>query len=185
MGPKITIDSATLMNKGLEVIEAHWLFGVPADRIDVLVHPQSIVHSLVELRDGSVIAQLAVTDMRLPIQYAFSYPDRWEGALPALDLAHLGRLDFEHPDLARFPCLGLAFRALRAEGALPAVMNAANEVAVEAFLEDRLPFGGIPGVIERTMEACEAQGGLPAGTLDEVRDADGWARGYARGQLPG
>ena len=185
MGPKITIDSATLMNKGLEVIEAHWLFGVPADRIDVLVHPQSIVHSLVELRDGSVIAQLAVTDMRLPIQYAFSYPDRWEGALPALDLAHLGRLDFEHPDVDRFPCLGLAFRALRAEGALPAVLNAANEVAVEAFLEDRLPFGAIPGVIERTMEACEAQGGLPAGTLDEVRDADGWARGYARSLLPG
>ncbi len=185
MGPKITIDSATLMNKGLEVIEAHWLFGVPADRIDVLVHPQSIVHSLVELRDGSVIAQLAVTDMRLPIQYAFSYPDRWDGALPALDLAHLGRLDFEHPDVDRFPCLGLAFRALRAEGALPAVMNAANEVAVEAFLREGLAFGEIPGVIERTMDACEAGGGRPAGTLAEVRDADRWARDYAGGLLAG
>jgi len=185
MGPKITIDSATLMNKGLEVIEARWLFGVPAGRIDVLVHPQSIVHSLVELRDGSVIAQLAVTDMRLPIQYAFSYPDRWDGALPALDLAHLGRLDFEHPDGDRFPCLGLAFRALRAEGALPAVMNAANEIAVEAFLRERLTFGEIPGVIERTMDACDAGGGRPAGTLAEVREADRWARHYARGLLAG
>ena len=185
MGPKITIDSATLMNKGLEVIEAHWLFGVSADRIDVLVHPQSIVHSLVELRDGSVIAQLGVTDMRLPIQYAFSYPERWEAALPALDLAHLGRLEFEHPDFSRFPCLGLAFRALRAEGSLPAVMNAANEVAVEAFLDDRLPFDAIPAVIERTMDACEADGGRPAGTLDEVRAADQWARAYARERLPG
>ena len=114
MGPKITIDSSTLMNKGLEVIEAHWLFGVPADRIDVVVHPQSIVHSMVELRDGSVIAQLGVTDMRLPIQYAFSYPERWDAALPSLDLAMCGRLDFSRPDRDRFPCLELAYRALRA-----------------------------------------------------------------------
>lgn len=185
MGRKITIDSATLMNKGLEVIEAHWLFGVPADRIDVLVHPQSIVHSLVELRDGSVIAQLGVTDMRLPIQYAFSYPDRWDAPLPALDLAHLGRLDFEHPDVESFPCLGLAFRALRAEGALPAVMNAANEMAVEAFLSGRLSFAGIPDVIERTMDACESDGGRPAGSIDDVRTADRWARAYARGLLTG
>jgi len=181
MGPKITIDSATLMNKGLEVIEAHWLFGVPADRIDVLVHPQSIVHSLVELRDGSVIAQLGVTDMRLPIQYAFSYPERWEASIPSLDLAHLGRLDFERPDRGRFPCLGLAFRALAVQGALPAVMNAANEVAVEAFLEDRLAFQGIPDVIERTMDACEAGGHLPADTLAAVRETDRWARAYSRG----
>jgi 1-deoxy-D-xylulose-5-phosphate reductoisomerase len=185
MGPKITIDSATLMNKGLEVIEARWLFGVPADRIDVVVHPQSVVHSLVELRDGSVIAQLGVTDMRLPIQYAFSYPDRWDAALPSLDLAHLGRLDFEHPDRDRFPCLGLAFRALGSEGALPAVMNAANEVAVEAFLAGRLAFAAIPDVIERTMDACERDGGRPADTLTEVRAADAWARAYARTRLPG
>jgi 1-deoxy-D-xylulose-5-phosphate reductoisomerase len=185
MGPKITIDSATLMNKGLEVIEAHWLFGVPGDRIDVLVHPQSIVHSLVELRDGSVIAQLGVTDMRLPIQYAFSYPDRWEAPLPALDLAHLGRLDFEHPDVTRFPCLGLAFRALRAEGALPGVMNAANEVAVEAFLARRLSFGAIATVISRTMDACEADGGRPSATIEEVRAADHWARVYARSLVAG
>jgi 1-deoxy-D-xylulose-5-phosphate reductoisomerase len=185
MGQKITIDSATLMNKGLEVIEAHWLFGVSAGDIDVLVHPQSIVHSLVELRDGSVIAQLGVTDMRLPIQYAFSYPDRWDAALPSLDLAHLGRLDFEHPDLERFPCLALAFRALTSEGATPAVMNAANEVAVGAFLARTLPFAGIPEVIARTMDACDAAGGLPSGTLDEVRAADAWARAYARGLVPG
>jgi 1-deoxy-D-xylulose-5-phosphate reductoisomerase len=134
MGPKITIDSATLMNKGLEVIEARWLFDVDADRIDVLVHPQSIVHSMVEMIDGSVIAQLGVTDMRLPIQYAFSYPERWGGPLPSLDLARAGRLEFEHPDLERFPCLALAFRALRGAAGLPIVLNAANEVAVSAFL---------------------------------------------------
>ena len=179
MGPKITIDSATLMNKGLEVIEAHWLFGAPADRIDVLVHPQSIVHSLVELRDGSVIAQLGVTDMRLPIQYAFSYPDRWDPPVPSLDLAHLGRLEFEHPDLDRFPCLGLAFRALRAEGALPVALNAANEVAVNAFLEDRLPFSVIPQVIERTLDACAASYPSRVETLGTVRKIDGWARAYS------
>jgi 1-deoxy-D-xylulose-5-phosphate reductoisomerase len=179
MGPKITIDSATLMNKGLEVIEAHWLFGASADQIDVLVHPQSIVHSLVELRDGSVIAQLGVTDMRLPIQYAFSYPDRWDPPVPSLDLAHLGRLDFEHPDLARFACLALAFRALRAGGALPVALNAANEVAVVAFLEGRAPFGAIPDVIARTMDACEASYTPTVDTLAGVREADRWARGYS------
>jgi 1-deoxy-D-xylulose-5-phosphate reductoisomerase len=179
MGPKITIDSATLMNKGLEVIEAHWLFGVSADRIDVVVHPQSIVHSLVELRDGSVIAQLGVTDMRLPIQYAFSYPDRWDPPVPSLDLAHLGRLDFEHPDLDRFPCLALAFRALRAEGALPIVLNAANEVAVGAFLERRVPFGTIPAVIGRTMDACEASYPSRVDSLAGIREVDRWARAYS------
>src|SRR6187200_2030543 len=129
MGPKITIDSATLMNKGLEVIEAHWLFDTPAERIEVLVHPQSIVHSLVELNDGSVIAQLGVTDMRLPIQYACSYPERWDTALPTLNLAKAGRLEFHEPAHDRFPCLALAYRALRAGGTLPVVLNAANEVA--------------------------------------------------------
>jgi 1-deoxy-D-xylulose-5-phosphate reductoisomerase len=177
MGRKITIDSATLMNKGLEVIEAHWLFGVPADQIDVVIHPQSIVHSLVELIDGSVIAQLGVTDMRLPIQYACSYPERWDGALPSLDLARAGRLEFSDPPLERFACLRLAYRALRAGGTLPLVLNAANEVAVGAFLERKLGFTAIPRVIERTMDAhfCAT-----VSTLAEVRLADQLARDYAR-----
>src|SRR5436190_3832399 len=143
MGRKITIDSATLMNKGLEVIEAHWLFGLRPDQIDVLIHPQSVVHSMAELVDGSIIAQLGVTDMRLPIQYAFSYPDRWAGPLPSLDLARAGRLEFEAPDIAAFPCLRLAYRALESERSLPTVLNAANEVAVSLFLEGRLAFPSI------------------------------------------
>jgi 1-deoxy-D-xylulose-5-phosphate reductoisomerase len=175
MGPKITIDSATLMNKGLEVIEARWLFDVPADRIDVLVHPQSIVHSMVELVDGSVIAQLGVTDMRLPIQYAFSYPDRWGGALPSLDLAAAGRLDFERPDTDRFPCLALAFRALRGPEGLSIVLNAANEVAVSAFLEGRLGFTAIPDVIRQSMDAFEQTGMAHVSGLADVRAIDRWA----------
>ena len=180
MGPKITVDSATLMNKGLEVIEARWLFDVGADRIDVLVHPQSIVHSMVELIDGSVIAQLGVTDMRLPIQYAFSYPDRWSAPLPPLDLARAGRLEFEPADTDRFPCLALAFRALRGTEGLPIVLNAANEVAVAAFLEGRLSFTGIADVIRNTMDAFET--GHPVTRvhgLAEVRAIDGWARVFA------
>src|SRR5688500_10865285 len=141
------------MNKGLEVIEAHWLFGVSADQIDVVIHPQSIVHSMVELNDGSVIAQLGVTDMRLPIQYACSYPERWDAPLPPLDLISAGTLDFHPPAHDRFPCLGLAYRALRGGKTLPVVLNAANEVAVEAFLEGKLGFTAIPQVIERTMNA--------------------------------
>ena len=133
MGPKITIDSATLMNKGLEVIEARWLFDVGREQIDVVVHPQSVVHSMVELIDGSIIAQLGVTDMRLPIQYAFSYPERWTAPLPPLDLARAGRLEFEPPDTARVSLPGLAFRALEGDPGLPIVLNAANEVAVAAF----------------------------------------------------
>ena len=176
MGRKITIDSATLMNKGLEVIEAHWLFDVPGDCIDVLVHPQSIVHSLVELSDGSVIAQLGVTDMRLPIQYACSYPDRWGGALPRLDLAKAGRLDFLEPAHDRFPCLGLAYRALREGGTAPVVLNAANEVAVASFLDGRLAFTAIPMVIERTLNAHQAESVL---TLELIRQVDTWAREYA------
>ena len=144
MGRKITIDSATLMNKGLEVIEAHWLFGVRADQIDVVIHPQSVVHSMVELVDGSIIAQLGVTDMRLPIQYAFSYPERWPAPLPSLDLARAGRLDFDAPDTDAFPCLRLAYRALEAERSLPVVLNAANEVAVARFLDGRIGFTSIP-----------------------------------------
>ena len=182
MGRKITIDSATLMNKGLEVIEAHWLFDVPADGIDVVVHPQSIVHSMVELSDGSVIAQLGVTDMRLPIQYACSYPDRWEAALPRLDLAKAGRLDFHEPDHGRFPCLGLAYRALREGGTAPVVLNAANEVAVASFLEGRLGFTSIPVLIERTLNAHEVQS---VSTLELVRQVDAWAREYAAATIDG
>src|SRR4029078_8671928 len=135
MGRKITIDSATLMNKGLEVIEARWLFGVPAERVEVLVHPQSVVHSMVEFVGGTVLAQLGVTDMRLPIQYALSYPERWEAAIPGMDWTRAMRLDFEAPEHQGFPCLGLAYRALKGGGSLPAVLNAANEEAVAAFLD--------------------------------------------------
>ncbi len=177
MGRKITVDSATLMNKGLEVIEAHWLFGVTAAQIEVVIHPQSVVHSMVELTDGSIIAQLGVTDMRLPIQYACSYPDRWAAALPSLDLARCGRLDFLEPPHERFPCLGLAYRALRGEGSLPVVLNAANEVAVEAFLDGKLGFTSIPRVIERTLDGHEI---ADVDTLGVVRRVDAWAREYAR-----
>ena len=176
MGRKITVDSATLMNKGLEVIEAHWLFGVTADQIDVVIHPQSVVHSMVELTDGSIIAQLGVTDMRLPIQYACSYPDRWSAALPSLDLARCGRLDFLYPAHDRFPCLGLAYRALRADGSMPVVLNAANEVAVATFLGGKLGFTAIPRVIEKTMDAHQA---TAVETLRVVRNVDAWARGHA------
>ena len=176
MGRKITIDSATLMNKGLEVIEAHWLFDTPAERIEVLVHPQSIVHSLVELNDGSVIAQLGVTDMRLPIQYACSYPERWDAALPRLDLTRAGRLEFHAPAHDRFPCLGLAYRALKAGGTVPVVLNAANEVAVASFLEGRLGFTSIPTVIERTMNAHQPES---VSTVELIRRVDGWAKAHA------
>ncbi|HVL66267.1 MAG TPA: 1-deoxy-D-xylulose-5-phosphate reductoisomerase [Vicinamibacterales bacterium] len=179
MGPKITIDSATLMNKGLEVIEAKWLFDTHRDQIDVVVHPQSVVHSMVELTDGSIIAQLGVTDMRLPIQYAFSYPERWAAPLPPLDLTRAGRLDFERPDTSRFPCLALAFRALEGDAGLPIVLNAANEVAVAAFLERRLPFTGIAELIRRAMDEYERAGVRQVDALDDVRAIDGWARGYA------
>ena len=164
------------MNKGLEVIEAYWLFGTPADRIEVVIHPQSIVHSMVELNDGSVIAQLGVADMRLPIQYACSYPERWDAALPSLDLTRAGRLEFYPPAHDRFPCLGLAYRALGAGGTLPVVLNAANEVAVEAFLDGKLAFTAIPRVIERTMNMHELE---PVSTLDVVRRVDAWGREQA------
>jgi 1-deoxy-D-xylulose-5-phosphate reductoisomerase len=177
MGKKITIDSATLMNKGLEVIEAHWLFLVRADQIDVVIHPQSVVHSLVELIDGSIIAQLGVTDMRLPIQYAFSYPERWAGPLPRLDLARAGRLDFDVPDTTAFPCLRLAYRALEAARSLPVVLNAANEIAVARFLDGRIGFTTIPDVIERTMEAHRPS---EVSTLEAVRAVDSWAREYSQ-----
>ena len=178
MGRKITVDSATLMNKGLEVIEAHWLFEVPAERIDVVIHPQSIVHSMVELIDGSVIAQLGVTDMRLPIQYACSYPERWSGPLPSLDFARASRLEFLPPPDDRFPCLQLAYRALRAGGTMPVALNAANEVAVDAFLERKLGFMDIPRIIQQTLDVHPRE---DVTTLDVVRRVDEWARVYARG----
>jgi 1-deoxy-D-xylulose-5-phosphate reductoisomerase len=182
MGRKITVDSATLMNKGLEVIEAHWLFNVSADQIEVVIHPQSIVHSLVELIDGSVIAQLGVTDMRLPIQYACSYPERWGGSLPSLDLLRAGRLDFLAPSPERFPCLSLAYRALRSGQSFPVVLNAANEIAVEAFLDRKLGFMGIPRVIKKALDAHEAE---TVSTLQTVRRIDHWAREYARSTVRG
>jgi 1-deoxy-D-xylulose-5-phosphate reductoisomerase len=177
MGRKITIDSATLMNKGLEVIEAHWLFDLPGDRIDVVIHPQSIVHSMVELIDGSIIAQLGGADMKLPIQYACSYPDRWNAPVARLDLTSIGRLDFHKPDLDRFPCLRLAYRALESGPSHAVVLNAANEVAVASYLNERISFGSIPRVIEQTIDAHTA---VPAGTLDAVRDIDRWARRYSQ-----
>jgi len=176
MGRKITIDSATLMNKGLEVIEAHWLFGVDEARIEVLIHPQSIVHSMVEFVDGTVLAQLGVTDMRLPIQYALSYPERWPAAIPGVDFNRGMRLDFEGPDHERFPCLGLAYRAIRAGGSWPAVLNAANEEAVAAFLDERVPFNAIPEAIARVMEAHPP---TPLRDLEDVLEADRSARARA------
>jgi 1-deoxy-D-xylulose-5-phosphate reductoisomerase len=173
MGKKITIDSATLMNKGLEVIEAHWLFGVRADQIDVVIHPQSVVHSLVEFVDGSIIAQLGVADMRLPIQYAFSYPERWRAVLPPLDLTRAARLEFDMPDATAFPCLRLAYRALEAERSLPVVLNAANETAVARFLDGRISFTAIPDVIARTMAAHRP---VVVSTLEAVRAVNDWAR---------
>ena len=173
MGPKITIDSATLMNKGLEVIEAHWLFAVPGERIEVLVHPQSTVHSIVEFRDGSMIAQLGVTDMRHPIQYALTWPERWDSPLDPLDLAAIGRLEFSRPDHATFPCLGLAYRALKAGGSAPAVLNAANEVAVACFLERKIPFTAIPEVIRDTLDREPRR---TPGSIEDLLAIDGDAR---------
>lgn len=155
MGAKITIDSASLMNKGFEVMEARWLFGITADRIDVVVHPQSIVHSMVEFTDGSIKAQLGVPDMRLPIQYALSYPDRIESCVENVDFTKIGQLTFEQPDPERFPNLGLAFRALRQGGNMPCVLNAANEVVVRAFLDDRICFLEMSRTIERVMDRAE------------------------------
>lgn len=153
MGRKISVDSATMMNKGLEVIEAHWLFGAARERIEVVVHPQSVIHSMVEYADGSVIAQLGNPDMRTPIAHALAYPERIEAGVAPLDLYRIGRLDFEPPDFSRFPCLRLAFEALERGGNAPAVLNAANEVAVEAFLNDGMPFMCIPLIIEETLAA--------------------------------
>jgi 1-deoxy-D-xylulose-5-phosphate reductoisomerase len=177
MGPKITIDSATMMNKGLEVIEARWLFGIPAGRIEVIIHPQSIIHSMVEFVDGTVLAQVSVTDMRVPIQYALSYPERWEAAIPGMDFSKVMRLDLEPPDHRRFPCLGLAYRALEAGGTAPAALNAANEVAVAAFLDGAVPFTAIANTIQGVLDAEPASA---ARTLEDVIEADRRARERAR-----
>jgi len=184
MGAKITIDSATLMNKGLEVIEARWLFDVPPERIDVVVHPQSIVHSLVEYRDSSVIAQLGLPDMRVPIAVALAHPERLSLDVPRLDLAAAGRLEFEPPDRRRFPCLDLATRALRGGEAAPAVLNAANEVAVGAFLDRLIPFGAIADTNRKVLEAHLAErGGTLVEDLAAVLEADRWGRARARAHL--
>jgi len=173
MGAKITIDSATLMNKGLEVIEAHWLFGFTADQIDIVVHPESVVHSMIELIDGSVIAQMGVTDMRHAIQYALTYPERRGSELPPLDLTALATLNFEPPDPERFPCLALAYRALRTGGTLPAAMNAANEEAVQAFIDERISLTDIPLVIEAVMDRHQTE---LANELTTILEADRSAR---------
>jgi 1-deoxy-D-xylulose-5-phosphate reductoisomerase len=173
MGAKVTIDSATLMNKGLEVIEAHWLFGFGADEIDILVHPESVVHSMIELIDGSVIAQMGVTDMRHAIQYALTYPARYTSELPPLDLTQLSALHFEAPDVERFPCIALAYRALRAGGTMAAAMNAANEEAVRAFLDEKISLVDIPRVIEEVMDGHEPE---RVENLEVVLEADRTAR---------
>lgn len=173
MGRKITIDSATLMNKGLEILEAHWLFGLGGDKIDVLIHPQSIIHSMVEFVDGSILAQAGLPDMRLPIQYALTYPERLPSLVGTCDLAKLKRLSFHSPNLRKFPCLHLAYDALATGGTLPAVLNAANEVAVHAFLEGRIGFQDIPRIIRRTMRRHHI---VTHPGLEDILEADRWAR---------
>lgn len=177
MGQKITIDSATMMNKALEVIEARWLFDMPAEKIDVLVHPQSVVHSMVEYEDGAVIAQMGTPDMRLPILYAMSWPERLATGGQALDWSQIGALTFEAPDTDKFPALNLAYAALKAGGTAAAVMNGANEVAVQAFLEDRICFGRIAQVVEETMQRISV---VHSPSLEEVFEADQAARAAAQ-----
>ena len=177
MGAKITIDSATMMNKGLEVIEAHWLFNMPAEKIGVVVHPQSIIHSMVEYIDGCVIAQLGSPDMRAPIAYALSYPERCESGIQKLDLIKIGTLTFEEPDMVRFPALSLAFDALKAGRTYPAVLNAANEIAVAAFLDKKIGFTDIAATVDKTMQAHQAYTPVE---LDEYLQADRWARETAQ-----
>jgi 1-deoxy-D-xylulose-5-phosphate reductoisomerase len=176
MGRKISVDSASMMNKGLEVIEARWLFNAPAEQIQVVVHPQSVVHSMVQYRDGSVLAQLGSPDMRTPIAYGLAYPERIDAGVKALDLFAIGRLDFSPPDFARFPCLGLAFAALKEGGAAPAVLNAANEIAVEAFLNEKIKFTEIPMVIESALSQLSI---LPYQSIDELLEADSQSRAFA------
>jgi 1-deoxy-D-xylulose-5-phosphate reductoisomerase len=173
MGPKITIDSATLMNKGLEVIEAHYLFGVPLGKIDIVIHPESIIHSMVEYLDGSVLAQLGTTDMQIPIQYALTYPRRAVSPVPRLDLVKTGKLHFEEPDRRKFPCVDLAYEAGRKGRTFPAVLNAANEVAVHRFLSGQISFTSIPKIIGKVLRKHRP---LTNGNLDGILWADRWAR---------
>jgi len=180
MGKKITIDSATLMNKGLEVIEAHRLFGFSPDMIDVLIHPQSIIHSMIELKDRSCIAQLSVPDMKGPIAYALSYPERLEDPMPFLDLSAVGKLTFQKPDTEGFPCLLYAYEAMKEGGTMPAVLNAANEVAVNAFLQSEIGFNEIPVVINNTMQLHDRKSALE---VDAVVEADRWAREKAKAMI--
>jgi 1-deoxy-D-xylulose-5-phosphate reductoisomerase len=180
MGPKISVDSATMMNKGLEVIEAHWLFDAPRERIEVVIHPQSVIHSMVEYADGSVIAQLGNPDMRTPIAFALAHPERIDAGVAPLDLLKIGTLTFEQPDLARFPCLRLAYEALERGGNAPAVLNAANEVAVAAFLAGRLAFTRIAQVIEDSLRQVAP---TAVATLDDVLAADATGREAARRSL--
>ena len=182
MGEKITIDSATLMNKGLEVIEARWLFGFDADQISVVVHPQSVVHSMVEMVDGSIIAQLGVTDMKHAIQYALTYPDRRENCLEPLDFTQMSRLTFEEPDSDRFPCLDLAYEALRRGGTAPATLNAANEVAVAAFLDGKIKFSDIAMLIESVLKKHQSR---DASSMESILSADEKARIAARALVDG
>ncbi len=177
MGAKISIDSATLMNKGLEVIEARWLFDLLPDRIDVVIHRQSILHSMVEFVDGSVIAQLGIPDMRIPLSYAMNYPERLPLSLPALDLSKAGPLTFEQPDLGQFPCLTYAYEALKAGGTMPAVLNAANEEAVMAYLREAIGFTDIAKVIRKTLDAHPLKTTV---SLEDILEADRWAREQAR-----
>lgn len=177
MGPKITIDSATMMNKGLEVIEAHWLFNASPAQIDVVVHPQSVIHSMVEYVDGSVLAQLGNPDMRTPIAYGLGYPDRLESGVSSLDLLSVGRLDFCPPDQERFPCLRLAYEALKVGGTAPAILNAANEVAVEAFLADRIGFMDIPAIIESVLSASQIEQVI---SIEQLVSVDAQARKNAK-----
>ncbi|ARP81483.1 1-deoxy-D-xylulose-5-phosphate reductoisomerase [Bordetella genomosp. 8] len=179
MGRKISVDSATMANKGLEVIEAHWLFAMPADRIEVLIHPQSVVHSMVEYEDGSVLAQLGQPDMRTPIAYGLGFPDRLASGVGLLDLARCGRLDFEKPDLRRFPCLGLAFDALAAGQGACIALNAANEIAVDAFLRETVPYTCIPAVIAQTLEWHAGRPSVTLDSLDDVLAEDAAARARA------
>jgi 1-deoxy-D-xylulose-5-phosphate reductoisomerase len=180
MGNKISIDSATMMNKGLEVIEAHHLFAMPAERIDILIHPQSIVQSMVEYIDGSIMAQLSTTDMKFPIQYALLYPERVTAPFARLDLAKIRTLDFQEVDARRYPAVGLAYAACRAGGSMPAVLNAANEVAVERFLAGELPFTGIVEVVSRVLDR-HAAAVAPIHSVEDALGWDGWARSEARG----
>jgi len=173
MGPKISVDSANLMNKGLEVLETMYLFDIEPQRIKILIHPQSIIHSMVEFEDGVILAQLSITDMRIPIQYALTYPQRLANKLASVDFCELSRLDFQEPDFRRFPCLGLAYQVAGEQGTLPVVLNAANEVSVDEFLKNRLGFVSIPKVIERVLDKHR---NIIEPGLDDILEADNWAR---------